>query len=98
MSASATATLPEAPSGSLLRRIAWHWRHDPKRELWIAWWTLVVFYNLYGLLFFVITRTQPPPQPSVGPLARSCSGSTIDHYGLLSGSPSSSSSAERRRS
>jgi hypothetical protein len=39
---------------------------DEKRELWIGWWTLVVFYNLYGLLFFVITRTQPPPEPSLG--------------------------------
>jgi hypothetical protein len=56
-----------APSGSLLRRIAWRWRHDDKIELWIGWWTLVVFYNLYGLLFFVITRTQPPPEPSLEP-------------------------------
>ena len=38
-----------------------------KLELWIGWWTLVVFYNLYGLLFFVITRTQPPPDPSSAP-------------------------------
>jgi len=66
MSASATVNVPEEPSGSLLRRIAWHWRYDEKRELWIGWWTLVVFYNLYGLLFFVITRTQPPPEPSLG--------------------------------
>lgn len=58
---------PAAPAGPLLRRIAWHWRHDEKRELWIGWWTLVVFYNLYGLLFFVITRTQPPPEPSLHP-------------------------------
>jgi hypothetical protein len=58
--------VPEAP-GSLLRKIAWHWRYDEKRELWIGWWTLVVFYNLYGLLFFVITRTQPPPRPSLDP-------------------------------
>jgi hypothetical protein len=54
---------PEARADSLLRRIAWHWRHDPKIELWIAWWTMVVFYNLFGLLFFVVTRTQPPPKP-----------------------------------
>jgi hypothetical protein len=52
---------------ALLRRIAWQLRHDEKRELWIGWWTLVVFYNLYGLLFFVITRTQPPPEPSLAP-------------------------------
>jgi hypothetical protein len=52
---------------SPLRKIAWHWRHDEKLELWLGWWTLVVFYNLYGLLFFVITRTQPPPRPSLDP-------------------------------
>jgi hypothetical protein len=58
---------PAKPTGSLLRKIAWHWRYDEKRELWIGWWTLVVFYNLYGLLFFVVTRTQPPPKPSLTP-------------------------------
>ena len=62
-SKSATGALPGQPAGSLLRRIAWHWRHNPKRELWIAWWTMVVFYQLFGLLFFVVTRTQPPPAP-----------------------------------
>ncbi|ORB45923.1 hypothetical protein [Mycobacterium persicum] len=37
---------------------------NPKRELRLAWWTLVVFYNLFVLVFFVLTRTQPPPDPS----------------------------------
>jgi hypothetical protein len=62
-----TSAPPARPAGSLLGKIAWHWRYDEKRELWIGWWTLVVFYNLYGLLFFVIARTQPPPNPSLGP-------------------------------
>ena len=65
MSAATTGAAPEVPSGSLLRKIVWHWRYDEKRELWIGWWTLVVFYNLYGLLFFAIARTQPPPKPSL---------------------------------
>lgn len=65
MSAATPGAAREAPSGSLLRKVAWHWRYDEKRELWIGWWTLVVFYNLYGLLFFVIARTQPPPPPSL---------------------------------
>lgn len=60
---SATSERGHAPAGSLLRRIAWHWRHDPKIELWIAWWTLLVFYQLYAVLFFVVSRTQPPPKP-----------------------------------
>lgn len=34
-----------------------------KRELWLAWWTMVIFYQIFGLVFFVLTRTQPPPSP-----------------------------------
>jgi hypothetical protein len=52
-----------APSGSPLHRVAWHWRHNPKRELWFAWWTTIAFYLLFFLAFFVLTRTQPPPSP-----------------------------------
>jgi hypothetical protein len=57
---------------------------NDKRELWIGWWTLVVFYNLYGLLFFVITRTQPPPQPSLAPV-EIAQWFADRHYGLLYG-------------
>jgi hypothetical protein len=84
MNASETRSMPEETSGSLLRRIAWHWRYDEKRELWIGWWTLVVFYNLYGLLFFVITRTQPPPEPSLEP-AQVVQWFDDRHHGLLYG-------------
>jgi hypothetical protein len=61
MSAAVTRAISPAPSGSRLARIAWRWRHDPKLELWIAWGAMVGFYNLYGLLFFLVTRIQPPP-------------------------------------
>jgi len=84
VSASITGAVPEGPSGSPLRRIAWHWRHDEKIELWIGWWTLVVFYNLYGLLFFVITRTQPPPKPTLEP-AEIVQWFGDRHDGLLEG-------------
>jgi hypothetical protein len=43
------------------------WRDDPKRELWFAWYATVAFYSLYSIVFFVLTRTQPPGQPSYGP-------------------------------
>nr|WP_232022154.1 hypothetical protein [Mycobacterium basiliense] len=43
--------------------MVWHCRRNPKRELWLAWGTLVAFYNLFVLVFFVLTRTQPPPSP-----------------------------------
>jgi hypothetical protein len=84
VSVASTNAAPEAPSGSLIRKIAWHWRYDEKRELWIGWWTLVVFYNLYGLLFFVIARTQPPPMPSLNP-SEIVQWFDERHYGLLYG-------------
>jgi hypothetical protein len=51
-------------SMSGLRKIAWHWHHDPKVELWLGWWFMLVFYNLYGLVFFLVTHVQPPPDPA----------------------------------
>jgi hypothetical protein len=62
MSATATGT-ETPPSDSLLHRVAWHCRHNPKRELWFAWWATLVFYQLFFVVFFVLTRTQPPPNP-----------------------------------
>ncbi|EUA30487.1 putative membrane protein [Mycobacterium xenopi 4042] len=66
MSAAKTATVAglEPTAGSPLRRLAWHCRHNPKRELWFAWWTTIVFYNLFAVAFFVLSRTQPPPSPA----------------------------------
>lgn len=36
---------------------------DPKRELWLAWYATIAFYSLYTVVFFVISRTQPPGKP-----------------------------------
>jgi hypothetical protein len=74
----------EAPSGSLLDRIGWQWRHNPKRELWFAWWTTIVFYQLFFLVFFVLTRTQPPPSPAKD-TTQVAQWFHNHHYGLLAG-------------
>ncbi len=55
----AESTTPDLPASGFWS----NFRHHPKRELWFAWWVMVVFYNLYGLLFFLVTRVQPPPSP-----------------------------------
>ena len=60
------------------------WRDNPKRELWFAWWTTVVFYQVFGLVFFVITRTQPPPSPGWD-AARIVQWFNDNHAGLLVG-------------
>jgi hypothetical protein len=52
------------PSGPLPQRIAWHLLRGPKRELWLAWTTLVVFYNVFFPVFFIVAQVQPPPKPT----------------------------------
>ena len=42
-------------------------RTDPKRELWFVWYSTVAFYSLYTVVFFVLTRTQPPGKPWLAP-------------------------------
>ncbi|KQH76467.1 hypothetical protein AO501_27925 [Mycobacterium gordonae] len=39
-------------------------RQNPKRELWLAWWTQIVFYNVFFPVFFIVAQVQPPPQPT----------------------------------
>lgn len=31
----------------------------------ICWWTIPVFYNIFGLIFVVLTRVMPPPRPDI---------------------------------
>jgi hypothetical protein len=35
--------------------------HNPKLELWIVWWSMPIFYNIFVLAFFVLAKNQPPP-------------------------------------
>jgi len=62
MRAVAVQAAPVLPSG-LFERLAWHWRYNPKLEFWIAWYSMVFFYNLFGVVFVGMTRVMPPPQP-----------------------------------
>jgi hypothetical protein len=39
----------------------------PKRELWLAWYVTIAFYSLYSVVFFGLSRTQPPGRPSLTP-------------------------------
>lgn len=57
-------TLAAGPTAGGLRGLAWHWRHNPKIELWLALTAMIVFYNLYAIVFFLVTDAQPPPDPS----------------------------------
>ncbi|CAN5559897.1 hypothetical protein BH09ACT7_BH09ACT7_50860 [soil metagenome] len=57
MTGTAVASVDVAPARVRSRR--------PKLDLWICWWTLPIFYNLFGLIFVVLTRVMPPPRPDI---------------------------------
>jgi hypothetical protein len=72
------------PTGLRVGRFLWNVRHHPKRELWFAWWVMVIFYQLYGVLFFFVTRVQPPASPAWDtPLVVQWFNDR--HFGLLAG-------------
>lgn len=77
-----TATL--ADSSPPKRSLGWHWRENPKLELWLAWITILVFYNIFGIVFFGMTRTQPPPK-AWWELPRIVEWFGDNHWGLLAG-------------
>lgn len=56
----------DAPTAPLAQEPV-HWTRIPKIDQRIAWWTIPIFYNLFGLIFVVLTRVMPPPRPDVGP-------------------------------
>jgi hypothetical protein len=81
----AVTVVPDEPrSGSPLRRFTWHCRHNPKRELWFAWWATVIFYNFFTISFFVLSRTQPPANPALD-APEAAQWFRDNHYGILVG-------------
>jgi len=55
-----TGAVPPIPSG-WLAKAAWHLRHNPKADLWVAWWSIPIAYNIMGAVYFTITHMMPPP-------------------------------------
>jgi hypothetical protein len=80
----ALAAVSSLSSPGLPARMGWHWRHDPKLELRLAWWALVGFYQLFGIVFVLMTRVMPPPKPWWSE-ARVVQWFTDNHTGLLLG-------------
>ena len=56
----------------------------PKRELWLAWYVTVAFYGLYSVVFFALSRTQPPGHPDLAP-EQTVAWFADRHWGLLIG-------------
>lgn len=94
---SAVVTLPTSPAtppaGPLHRRMAWPAHHNPKRELWLAWWAMLVFYNAFFPVFFIVRKFNPRRSP-LGISGRRCTGSRSVTLGYRLVSASSSPSAE----
>ncbi len=63
MSVAEAGAAPPATAGGWQKAL-WHWRHDPKLELWLALSSMILFYNVYAIVFFLVTDAQPPPDPA----------------------------------
>lgn len=57
MTAAPTAAAPAVDAAPV------HWTRRPKIDQWICWWTIPIFYAIFGLIFVVLTRVMPPPRP-----------------------------------
>jgi hypothetical protein len=79
MNTGATHTIAPASTSARGRR-----RDDPKLELWLAWWTIIAFYNVFVIAFFVLSRTQPPPK-AWWHLPRIVQWFHDNHFGILFG-------------
>ncbi|MET0282830.1 MAG: hypothetical protein ABW352_00090 [Polyangiales bacterium] len=38
---------------------------NPKLDQWICWWSIPIFYNLFGLIFVYLGKLMPPPKPGL---------------------------------
>ncbi|MBI3212233.1 MAG: hypothetical protein HYZ38_00290 [Mycobacterium sp.] len=36
-----------------------------KRDVWLVFWIVPVFYTAFGAIFFLLARTMPPPRPDI---------------------------------
>src|SRR4029079_12234224 len=56
MTKTAVVTAIPATDGRLLRA---------NLDQWICWWSIPIFYNLFGLIFVYFTKIMPPPSPGL---------------------------------
>lgn len=84
MSIAPADALPDPAACSSGPGLLSRWRNNPKFELWLAWWTMIVFYNFFFVIFFGVTRIQPPPSPAWD-LPRVVEWFAAHQYGLLIG-------------
>lgn len=40
------------------------WYKNPKLDQWICFWSIPVFYNIFGIVFLVLGRIMPPKSPT----------------------------------
>jgi hypothetical protein len=57
-STTVTATQPFATKAPELARTR-------NLDQWICWWSIPVFYNIFGIVFVYLTRLMPPPSPGL---------------------------------
>lgn len=52
--------ISEVGSAALGERV-----RNPKLDQWICWWSIPIFYNVFGLIFVALGKLMPPPKPGL---------------------------------
>ena len=63
MTSASMTDVAERPSTR--RSTETHAAKSRKRDQWICWWSLPIFYNLFGLIFVYLGKVMPPPKPGL---------------------------------
>lgn len=62
-----SSVAPPAPPSSKTGGETGQRQNSRKLDQLICWWTIPIFYNIFGLIFVVLTRVMPPPRPDITP-------------------------------
>jgi hypothetical protein len=84
MKSEAAAPVKAPKELNFFAKIGWHWKHNPQIELWIVWWSMPVFYQIFTIAYFMLAHTQPPPPPSWD-LAQITQWMALRHDGIDTG-------------
>ncbi len=53
------------PASTVLAKVSSRLLANPKLDQWICFWSIPVFYVLFGIIFVLLGRIMPPPTPTL---------------------------------
>ncbi len=50
--------------GQIANTTGERWFNNPKLDQWICFWSIPIFYNIFGIVFLILGRIMPPQTPT----------------------------------